>query len=119
MAILLNGIAHIEYDRDKPLPDHPAVYLETMDAKMDEGILIGDQMIKNPDSNQKAQFVSSNLAHAILTDNEPQAASMTTYLATRLPDLKQVKIVESNGEVMIDLVFDEEYKKQVAVQFTH
>ena len=40
-AVLLNGIAQIEYDRNKPLPDYQAAYLDKMDKKMDAGILIG------------------------------------------------------------------------------
>ena len=119
MAVLLNGIAQLEYDRDKPLPDHQELYLDKMDTKMDEGILIGDTQIKNPDINQRAQFVAANLVHAIKNDQEPVAASMCTYLANRLPELKQVRIDDSNDEVTINLVFDEDYKKQVAVQFTH
>jgi hypothetical protein len=27
MAVLLNGLAELEYDRDKPLPDYQAIYL--------------------------------------------------------------------------------------------
>ncbi len=119
MAVLLNGIAQLEYDRDKPLPDHQVLYLDKMDSKMNDGILIGDMEITNPDINQRAQFVAANLVHAIKDNNESVAASMCTYLANRLPDLKQVRIEDVNEEVTIDLVFDEEYKKQVAVQFTH
>lgn len=119
MGVLLNGVAQLEYDRDKPLPDHQALYLDKMDSKMDEGIQIGDTQIQNPDINQRAQFVAANLVHAIKNDQEPVAASMCTYLANRLPELKQVRIEDVNDEVTINLVFDDEYKKQVAVQFTH
>ena len=119
MAVLLNGVAQLEYDRDKPLPDHQELYLDKMDTRMDEGILIGDTQIENPDINQRAQFVAANLVHAIKNDQEPVAASMCTYLANRLPELKQVRIDDSNDEVTVNLVFDEDYKKQVAVQFTH
>jgi len=119
MAVLLNGIAQLEYDRDKPLPDHQALYLDKMDSKMDEGLLMGDTRVENPDINQRAQFVAANLLHAIKSDNEQVAASMCTYLATRMPDLKQVKIIEDGDEISIDLIFDEDYKNQVAVPFIH
>ncbi len=46
------------------------------------------------------------------------AAAMCSYLAIRLPELKQVKIKDDEGEVSIELIFDEEYRKQVAVGFT-
>jgi hypothetical protein len=119
MAVLLDGTAQLEYDRDKPLPAHQELYLDKMDQKMDEGIQVGDTTISSPDLNQRAQFVAGNLAHAILSDQEASASALCTYLANRLPDLKQVKITstgENNNELSIELVFDEEYQKQISVQ---
>jgi len=116
-AVLLNGIAQLEYDRTKPLPDYQGAYLEKMDSKMDEGISLGDTTIEKPDMGQKAQFVAANLAHAIKSDDEATCAAMTSWLATRLPDLKQVKLTETDGEFSIDLVFDEDYVQQIGVPF--
>lgn len=118
LAVLLDGIAQLEYDRDKPMPDHQAVYLNKMDEKMAKGITVEGKDVVNPDLAQRAQFVAANLVHAITTDDESQAAALCTYLADRLPELKQIKITTHEGEVSIDLIFDEEYKKQVPVQFT-
>ena len=118
MAVFLNGIAQLEYDRDKLLPDHQAAYLDKMDAKMDAGILVGDENITNPDVNQRTQFAAANLAHALNTSDEAMAAAMCSYMAIRLPELKQVRIDDQEGEISIELVFDEEYRKQVAVEFT-
>lgn len=129
MAVTLNGVAQLEYNRNKSLPPHQELYLDKMDQKMDDGILVGETTIANPDLNQRAQFVAGNLAHAILSDNEAMCSALTAYLASRLPDLKQVKITnnqpendsadEASGAVSIELVFDEEYQKQVAVKFLH
>jgi len=52
-------------------------------------------------------------------DNEVMAAALCTYLAVRLPELKQLKLEDNTGELTIELVFDEDYQKQVAVEFTH
>lgn len=119
MAVLFNGIAQIEYDRDKALPEQQRQYLEKMDKKMDAGIALGEQAIATPDVNQRAQFVAQSLAQAIKDDNEAMAAALTSWLASRLPELKQVKMEEAEGEagISIELVFDEEYGSQVAVQF--
>jgi len=117
MAVLLDGVAQLEYDREKLLPDHQAAYLDKMDEKMAQGIAIGDEEIKNPDINQRAQFVVANLLHALKTDNEQVAGAMCSYLALRLPDLKQVKINEQNGDVSIELDYENEYSNQVAVEF--
>jgi len=114
-AVLLNGIAQLEYDRDKPLPPYQAAYLDKMDTKMDAGILIGNTTIMDPDINQRAQFVAANLHDAIKSDDEEMSAALCSWLANRLPDLKQVKMNEIDDQVSIDLVFDEDYGKQAAV----
>ncbi len=129
MAVTLNGIAQLEYDRNKDLPPQQVLYLDNMDEKMDEGIFVGETTIPNPDLNQRAQFVAGNLAHAIISDNEAMCSALTAYLALRLPELHQVKIVNhsagdgSDGEqasdISIELVFDEMYQKQVEVKFLH
>ena len=128
LAVLLNGVAQLEYDRDKQLPPHQELYLEKMDTQMDEGIQVDNKLISNPDINQRAQFVAGNLADAILNDQESAAAALCSYLANKLPDLKQVKISQSssdgassasNNEISIELVFDEHYQQQVPVKFLH
>lgn len=116
MGVLLNGIAQLEYDRNKTLPDHQAAYLQKMDSKMDEeGIDLDGERILAPTPEQRAQFVAANLTHAITHDNEAVAAAMCTYLAVRMPDLRQIKIDEKGEECTIHLVFDEEYRKQVSI----
>lgn len=117
LAILLNGVAQIEYDRAKPLEQKRADYLDNMDQKMDTGISMGEKQITDPAPEQKAEFVASNLYHAIKGDNEAMASAMTSYLAVRIDDLKQVKFNDADGNVTIELVYDEVYTGQVAVQF--
>lgn len=117
LAVLLNGIAQLEYNRNKPLPDYQGAYLDKMDEKMAAGIEVDGRVIADPDLGQRAQFVAANLVHAIKSDDEAGAAAMCTYLAVRLPDLTQVKVDDRDGEVSIELVFDEDYVKQFPVQF--
>jgi hypothetical protein len=118
MAVFLNGIAQLEYDRDRLLPDHQAAYLDKMDAKMDAGILLGNETIKEPDLNQRTRFAAANLAHALNAQDEAVAAAMCSYLAIRLPELKQIKIKDEEGEISIEFIYDEPYRKQVAVDFS-
>ncbi len=117
LAIVLNGIAQIEYDRNKPLPTKQADYIDKMDTRMNNGIGIGEKEIPSPDSDQRAQFVASNLYHAIKANNETIAAAMTAYLAVRVPALKQVQISDKEGDVAIELIYDKEYKGQIGVRF--
>lgn len=119
MAVLLNGIAQVEYDRSKPIPDYQGAYLDKMDRKMEaEGIDVDGVRIERPELAQKAQFVAANLAHAILTDHEAQVAAMTTWLAVRMPELKQLKLREEEGGLAIELDFEQDYIKQHPVQIT-
>ena len=118
MAVLLNGVAQLEYDRNMALTDYQMAYLDKMDEQMDEGIDIDGKLIKQPELNQKIQFVSANLMEAMQSGNEGLTSALCTYIATRMPDLKQIKITDDNESVCIDLVFDEDYGKQAFVSFT-
>lgn len=117
MAVLLNGIAQLEYDRSKLLPSHQMAYLDKMDAKMDGGILLGNETVSNPDLDQRTRFAAANLVYALKTDDASMAAAMCSYLAIRLPELKQVRIEDVDGQVSVEFVYDEEYRRQVAVEF--
>ena len=117
MAVLLNGIAQIEFDRNRFIGAEQKAYLKRMDEKMDGGIELDGEAIGNPDPGQRARFVASALAQAIAENNEAQCAAATTWLAERMPDLKQVKIRQGDGTRSIDLVFDEEYVKQQPIVF--
>jgi hypothetical protein len=119
MAVLFNGVAQIEFDRTKPLPEYQGAFLARMDRKMDtQGIEVDGASIPGPDLLQKARFVAGNLAHAIVTDQEAQAAALTTWLAVRLPELKQLKIVQEDAGFAIELDFEHDYVKQYPVTFT-
>ncbi len=117
MAVMLNGIAQLEYDRNKLLPAHQMAYLDKMDAKMDDGILLGAETVTNPDQDQRTRFAAANLVHALKSDDAEMAAAMCSYLAIRLPELKQVRIEDVEEQVSIEFVFDEEYRRQVVVDF--
>ena len=117
MAVLLNGIAQLEYDRNKPLSEYQLTYLDKIDSKMTTGLEIGEEIIEDPDENQRAQFVAANLYHAIKSKDEAMCSALCSYLATRLPELKQVRLDDKDGDVTIELVFDQAYGKQVPVSF--
>lgn len=119
MIVLVNGEALFEYDRTKPLSEKQQHYLDRMDQQMDEGIMLGQESIKKPDAQQRAQFVAFTLLTAIEQDNEASIAAMNSYLAVRFPDLKQIKADkdQDSQKVMFDLIFDQEHKNQVKVSF--
>ena len=118
MAVLLNGTAQLEYNRDISLPGKQLEYLDRMDQDMNAGIKLGEEYVAAPSQIQRAQFIALHLVQSLLAGNEQHIAASCAYLADRLPELKQVKAeTKPNGAIGIDLVFTEEYKNQVKVEF--
>lgn len=117
-AVLINGVPELEFDRDKTLPEKQQYFLDVMDKELSKQIVMGDEVIDNPDLHQRAQFVAINLINALKSGEDSLAAAMCSYLALRVPDLKKLDVKDQGGQVVIDLVFDEEYVKQVNVEFT-
>jgi len=113
-VVLVNGESQVEYNRAKALPAKQLEYLDLMDNKMSNGILLNGITIANPDVVQRAQFVAMQLIAAIMDSNDQLIAASCAYLANRLPDLKQLKVDENYN---FDLIFDEEYKNKVHVSF--
>ena len=116
-AVIVNDVPHLEFDRNKPLPEPQLRFIEKMDKELSAQIVIGNEKISNPDTHQRAQFVAINLINALRTGNDTIAAAMCSYLALRVPDLKLVRASDVNNEVLIDLVFDEDYVRQIQVDF--
>jgi len=117
LVAVVNGDSEIEYDRSKPLAEQQLSYLEKMDEKMDMGIPSGQGNIFAPDQEQKAQFVANQLMMAIKADDEQLISASMAYLATRLPELKQVQSKEKDGQQQITLVYDREYTAPQEVKF--
>jgi hypothetical protein len=117
LVVHKGGESQLEYDRSKPLPDHQQQYLDRMDMEMDQGINLGDEFVPHPDFQKKALYVAQILAKAVTEDNEAAAAAACSWLATRLPDLKQVKITNVDERQGIDLIFDKEFVPETPINF--
>ena len=115
MQVIVNGQSQIEYDRNKSLPENQLEYLDKMDQEMDSGFELAGEQIDEPDLLQRAQFVAGYLAQALFSENDQMIAASCSWIAVRLPDLKQVKILQDDKQISIDLVFDEQRVNQVKV----
>jgi len=117
LVILFNGQAVVEYDRNVRLPGHQRQYLDKMDNDMDDGIELAGEAITEPDAVQRAKFVAMHMVQALIDEHDAMIAAACAYLANRLPELKQVKVVEQGDNLMLDLIFDQVADNQVVVQF--
>jgi hypothetical protein len=87
-----------------------------MDQQMDAGVQLGGKSIEKPDGLQRAQFVALQVLEGLQQGNEALIAAGCAYLARRLPDLTQVKARLVEGGFSVELVFNEPYVKEVAVE---
>lgn len=117
LAVVLDGVSQLEYQRGKPLEPAQSDYLDRLDRRMDAGIEIDGHRIETPNPLQRAQFIALQLLHAVQAGNEAVAAATCAYLANRIPDLKQVRATTRGGLLAFDLVFDKSYAKEVKVEF--
>ncbi|MCK5725480.1 MAG: hypothetical protein KAH22_01500 [Thiotrichaceae bacterium] len=111
LTVVIDGDSILEFNRNQPLPARQREYLDRMDEKMRTGIKLGDDEISEPNTLQCAQFVASSLIYALQEDNDPIATAMCSYLAKRIPDLKQVKAKTEDDSTSIELVFDRGYEE--------
>jgi len=117
LTVLIDNQSQLEFDRSRALPDKQLAYLDRMDAQMDSGIRLGDDLVEQPDSLRRAQFVATQLIDALQQGDEALVAASCAYLAQRLPDLKQVKALLLEGGFSVELVFDEPYVRETVVEF--
>ncbi len=117
LVIVVNGQSMIEYDRNTRLPGHQRQFLDKMDSDMGTGVSINGERIEQPDLKVRAQYIAMHLVQSILKDDDAMIAATCAYLATRIPDLKQVQAVEQGDNISFDLIFSDEQKSQITVQF--
>lgn len=112
LIVVINGSPILEFDRGKPVPGHQRQFLDNMDERMDQGILLSNEHIDKPNALQRVQFVANSMVLALSEENDAMGAAMCTYLAKRMPDLQQVKAAfkEETG-LSIELVFDRSFEK--------
>lgn len=108
LRIVLNGSEIHEYEKSTRHPGKQRELLDNMDLDMDEGIEIDGNVISSPDKMQRAQYVAMSLLYGIEMKSDGLVSAACGYLVTRLPDLKQVRAVENDKVVTMDLIFDEE-----------
>ena len=118
VAVVVNGELTIRYDRARELTGRQRESLDQLDRRMDkEGVELDGVQHQTPDPGQRARFVANRLVEAMVAEDEPRVAALVSYLADRLPDLKQIKVDIRDDQMMVDLVFDQPYVPQSVIHF--
>ena len=117
LVVALNGVSQLEYDRERPLSAAQLQALDGMDREMDAGITVDGERIEQPDPLARAHFVVLHLIRAVRESQEQRAGMTCAYLATRIPELRQVQISENDGVFDYRLVFDRDFAPEAPLKF--
>ena len=117
LAVIINDQLTLQYDRDKALPDHQLDYLNRLDKKFDQGIELQGEQLANPNVEQRARYMALSLMEGIMYQEDAKASASLSWLATRLPELKQVKATVDENGTQFELIFDRDYQPHQVVQF--
>ncbi len=115
VAVVVNDSLTLQYDRAKPLPPHQQEYLAKLDQRFAQGIELQGEQLDNPDIGQRAKYMALSLMEGIIYQEDNKASVSLAWLATRLPDLKQIKVIVDEQGSHFDLIFDRDYQPQVAI----
>ncbi len=109
LAIVINGALIMKFDRGQRLPGLERRTLEDIDKHLDEGIMVAGVRMIDPDPVVRAQYIANYMIAALLDDQDKKAAAMCSWLATRIPDLQQVRAIENEEGSKMELIFDKSY----------
>jgi hypothetical protein len=104
LAVLVNNELVFEYDRDLTFENQQLAFLDRMDSDMDSGIKIKGELLVNPGSEQRANFVVMNLIKALRQGNEAVISASCAYLVNRHPALTEVHANDDGDAVKITLI---------------
>ena len=75
-------------------------FFSQMDKEMDGGCRMGPEFIHEPDIMQRSQVVAERLMLAIEQRNETMARAMASYIAWRIPNIRELH-VDTTGEPLL------------------
>ena len=104
LTLYINDEFVFQFDKDHPIDDEQIKFLDRMDADMDRGIKVYGQLVKKPDIQQKATFVSLNLIKALQQDNQAIITASCAYLVNRMPRISEVHAKDSENKIIIEFI---------------
>lgn len=94
LVLYLNGQVCLETAHSGGIPGHVRVWLDRLDADMDDRIELDDGPVAAPDVQQRGQFVLARLLAALSEGKTEFARSLLFYLATRWPELRAIRVCD-------------------------
>jgi hypothetical protein len=104
LSVYINDQLAFEYDRATTLDEKQLAFLDKMDRDMARSVRIYGELIADPDTKQRASFVTMNLLKALQQENNAKIAVYYAYLAKRLPHLLEVQAKDQGNRINIEFV---------------
>lgn len=119
LVFVLNDNPELEFDRSAAMSESQLTDLDRLEHKMDAGILLETTRIENPSPGDRATYMANQLVSAYREGKEGISAICMAYLATRQPELKQIKAHIHPDRITIQLLFDRPYSMEQRLEFVH
>jgi len=108
LQLVVNGETVVEYEPQARLPGHIRDFLARMDADMDDGFSLAGQVVEQPDDLQRVHFVAIQLFQSFMRENHRLRAASCAWLCQRMPQLREVKVEDSEEEISLELIMDKQ-----------
>ncbi len=108
LRLFVNGEAVLECHAQARLPGHVRDFIARMDVDMDAGFSLAGQVVQQPDDMQRAYFVALKLFQSFMRENERLRVASCAWLCKRMPQLREVRVDDSEEEISLELIMDEQ-----------
>ena len=106
LKVIYNNEILLEYDQATRLPGKRRQFLDMMDRDMNEGFIIGGDLVEYPSQNQRAKYVAMNLIDGLCRKDKGLVSATSAYLGNRQPNLKEINATECNDEISMELIYE-------------
>jgi len=104
VILFVNDEAVFDFDKEMTLDENQLSFLGRMDSDMDKGIKIQGELITEPNTEQRAVFISMNLIKALQQENDAAVSSSSAYLMNRLPALNEIRVNDHGSRVNVEFI---------------
>ena len=104
LTIYINEESFYEYEDAAGLDESKINFLEKMDSDMSQGIKVAGELIHEPSTEQRANFVAMNLIRALSQENDAAINVSCAYLTHKNPKLIELRASNENGSLEIEFI---------------
>lgn len=105
LVLYLDGEPCLRVVRGGGIPGQLRALFARLDADMDNGIELEGRVVQNPETAQRGHFVLGRVLAALETGQTELARTLLIYVASRLPELRAVRVAGDGAGWVAELDF--------------